>query len=106
VLDLLVKYAAGDLVAIWAGWDASALGAFQATQEAGRPEVLVTGVDGQDFARAEVAKDMNWIATVRQDWPTIATTLADILDAHFAGTDPAESTVFVPGVLITAENAE
>jgi ribose transport system substrate-binding protein len=106
VLDLLVKYAAGDLDAIWAGWDASALGAFQATQEAGRPEVLVTGVDGQDFARAEVAKDLNWIATVRQDWPTIATTLADILDAHFAGTDPAESTVFVPGVLITAENAE
>ena len=70
------------------------------------PEVLVTGVDGQDFARAEVAKDLNWIATVRQDWPTISTTLADIIDAHFAGTDPTESTVFVPAVLITAENAE
>ena len=46
----------------------------------------MTGVDGQDFARAEVAKGGNWIATVRQDWPTIATTLADIIDAHFAGT--------------------
>ena len=57
----------------------------------------MTGVDGQDFARAEVAKGGNWIATVRQDWPAIATTLADIIDAHFAGTDPAESTVFVPG---------
>jgi ribose transport system substrate-binding protein len=106
VLDLLVKYPEGDLDAVWAGWDASALGAFQATQEAGRPEVLVTGVDGQDFARAEVAKDQNWIATVRQDWPAISSTLADIIDAHFAGTDPAESTVFVPAVLITAENAE
>jgi ribose transport system substrate-binding protein len=106
VLDLLVKYPEGDLDAVWAGWDASALGAFQATQEAGRPEVLVTGVDGQAFARAEVAKGQNWIATVRQDWPTIATTLADIIDAHFAGTDPAESTVYVPAVLITAENAE
>jgi ribose transport system substrate-binding protein len=106
VLDLLVKYPVGELDAVWAGWDASALGAFQATQEAGRPEVLVTGVDGQDFARAEVAKGLNWIATVRQDWPTIATTLADIIDAHFAGTDPAEPTVFVPAVLITAENAE
>jgi ribose transport system substrate-binding protein len=106
VLDLLVKYPEGELDAVWAGWDASALGAFQATQEAGRPEVLVTGVDGQDFARAEVAKGLNWIATVRQDWPTIAMTLADIIDAHFAGTDPAEPTVFVPAVLITAENAE
>jgi ribose transport system substrate-binding protein len=106
VLDLLVKYATGDLDAVWAGWDASALGAFQATQEAERPEVLVTGVDGQDFARAEVAKGQNWIATVRQDWPTIATTLADIIDAHFAGTDPSEPTVFVDAVVLTAENAQ
>ena len=67
----------------------------------------MTGVDGQDFARAEVAKGGNWIATVRQDWPTIATTLADIIDAHFAGTDPAESTVFVPRCSsLTAENAQ
>lgn len=106
VLDLLVKYAAGDLDAVWAGWDASALGAFQATQETGRSEVLVTGVDGQDFARAEVAKGLNWIATVRQDWPTIAVTLADIIDAHFAGTEPVEPVVFVPAVLLTAENAQ
>jgi len=106
VLDLLVKYPEGELDAVWAGWDASALGAFQATQEAGRPEVLVTGVDGQDFARAEVAKGENWIATVRQDWPTIATTLADIIDAHFDGTDPADPTVFVPAVLMTEENAQ
>jgi ribose transport system substrate-binding protein len=106
VLDLLVKYPEGDLDAVWAGWDASALGAFQATQETGRDEVLVTGVDGQDFARAEVAKDLNWIATVRQDWPTIATTLADIIDAHFEGTDPADPTVFVDAIVLTAENAE
>lgn len=106
VLDLLVKYPEGELDAVWAGWDASALGAFQATQETSRDDVLVTGVDGQDFARAEVAKGLNWIATVRQDWPTIATTLLDIIDAHFAGTDPAEPTVFVDAILLTAENAQ
>ncbi|CAN5858093.1 hypothetical protein BH23CHL8_BH23CHL8_21930 [soil metagenome] len=105
VLDFLVKYPEGELGAVWAGWDASALGAYQATQETGRTEVLVTGVDGQDFARAEVAKGGNWIATVRQDWQTIATTLADIVDAHFAGTAPSEPIVYVPAVLITAENA-
>jgi ribose transport system substrate-binding protein len=104
-LDWLTKYPAGELDAIWAGWDASALGAYQATQETGRTEVLVTGVDGQDFARAEVAKGGNWIATVRQDWPTIATTLTDIIDAHFAGTDPAEPIVFVDAVLLTKDNA-
>jgi ribose transport system substrate-binding protein len=106
VLDLLVKYPEGELDAVWAGWDDPALGAFQATQEIGRPEVLVTGVDGQDFAVAEVAKGENWIATVRQDWPAITSTLADIIDAYFAGTEPAEQTVFVPATLITAENAQ
>ncbi len=104
-LDLLSKHPAGEVDAVWAGWDASALGAYQATQEAGRTEVLVTGVDGQDFAQAEVAKGGNWIATARQDWPTIATTLVGIINDHFAGTDPAESVVYVPAVLITAENA-
>jgi ribose transport system substrate-binding protein len=106
VQDLLVKYPEGELDAVWAGWDATALGAFQATQEIDRSDVLVTGVDGQDFAVAEVAKGGNWIATVRQDWPAISSTLVDIVDAHFAGTDPVEKNVFVPAELITAENAQ
>ena len=105
-LDWLTKYPAGQLNAIWAGWDASALGAYQATQETGRTDVLITGVDGQAFAQAEVAKGGNWIATVRQDWPTIATTLTDIIDAHFAGTDPTDTTVYVPAILITKDNAK
>jgi len=106
VLDLLVKYPEGELDAVWAGWDAPALGAFQATQELGRDEVLVTGVDGLAFAKAEVAKGLNWIATVRQDWPAVSSTLVDIIDDHFAGTDPAEPTVFIDATLITAENAQ
>ena len=103
--DLLAKYPEGELDAIWAGWDASALGAYQATVAADRTEVLVTGVDGQPFAIAEVAKGGNWIATVRQDWPVIATTVLDLVEAHFGGAEPAETVVFVPAVLITAENA-
>ena len=105
-LDWLTKYPVGELNAIWAGWDASALGAYQATQETGRTDVLITGVDGQAFAQAEVAKGGNWIATVRQDWPTIATTLTDIIDAHFAGTDPTDTTVYVRAILITKDNAK
>lgn len=105
VQDLLSKYPEGDVDAIWAGWDATALGAFQATQETGRTEVIVTGVDGQDFARVEVAKGENWIATVRQDWPAIAAAAAEAIDACSAGTAPAGQLITVPGQLITAENA-
>ncbi len=105
VLDLLSKYPEGEVDGVWAGWDASALGAFQATQEAGRTEVVVTGVDGQDFATAEVAKDENWIATVRQDWPGIASTAVSTITDCAGGTAPSDQVITVPGELITAENA-
>lgn len=105
VLDLLSKYPEGEVDGVWAAWDASALGAFQATQDAGRTEVVVTGVDGQDFATAEVAKGENWIATVRQDWPGIAGTAVSTISDCSAGTAPGDQVITVPGELITAENA-
>lgn len=105
VLDLLSKYPEGELDGIWVAWDASALGAFQATQEAGRPEVLITSVDGQDFARVEVAKGENWIATVRQDWPGIAATALATIEECSDGVDPVGQIITVEGELITAENA-
>jgi len=105
VQDLLSKYAEGELDGIWVAWDASALGAFQATQETGRTEIPITSVDGQDFAVDEVAKGENWIATVRQDWPGIATTAVETIEACSAGEAPASQVITVPGELITAETA-
>jgi ribose transport system substrate-binding protein len=105
VQDLLSKYPEGEIDGIWVAWDASALGAFQATQETGRTEVIVTGVDGQDFAVAEVAKGENWVATVRQDWPGIAATAVETIEACSAGEAPASQIITVEGELITAETA-
>ena len=106
VLDLLVKYPEGELDAVWAGWDASAVGAYQATQETGRTEVLVTGVDGANSpspTSRPVATGSRPCARTgqrsRPRWPTSST-------RHFAGHDHAEGTVFVDAVVITAENAQ
>ena len=104
--DFLTKYKKGQLNGVWAGWDASALGAYQATQAAGRTEVIVTGVDGQNFARAEVAKGGNWVATVAQDWPAIAAKEIQIIQDYFAGTKPADKVVYIPGLLINKTNAK
>lgn len=105
ILELLTKYKKGEVQGVWAGWDASALGAYQATQEAGRTEVFVTGVDGQDFARAEVKKGGNWVVTVRQDWPTIASTAVTTITAALDGKAPANPLVVVPGVVLDKTNA-
>jgi len=105
ILDLLANYAEGEVDGIWVAWDASALGAFQATVEAGRTEIEVVGVDGQDFAKAEVAKGGNWVATVRQDWAGIANKALEVIEAYLvSGTEP-EAVVVVPGELITKDNA-
>lgn len=103
--DLLAKYPEGELDGIWVGWDASALGAYQATQDVGRTEVLITSVDGQDFARVEIATGGNWIGTVRQDWPGIAAEALATIEACAAGTAPDSQVITVEGELITAENA-
>jgi len=106
ILDLLTKYPKGKLDGIWVAWDASALGAYQATVEAGRTEVKVVGVDGQDFARAEIKKaGSNWIATVRQDWAGIANKAVTDIDALLNGGAAPAAVVVVPGELITAANA-
>ena len=106
ILDLLTKYPKGKVDGIWVAWDASALGAYQATVEAGRTEVKVVGVDGQDFARAEIKKaGSNWIATVRQDWAGIANKAVADIDTMLNGGAAPAAVVVVPGELITAANA-
>ncbi|HQV57546.1 MAG TPA: substrate-binding domain-containing protein, partial [Ilumatobacteraceae bacterium] len=105
VLEWLTKYPAGQINGVYAAWDATADGAYQATQEANRQDVFVVGVDGQDFARAAVKQGKTWVATVSQDWKGIAaaavTAVSDLLTK---GTAPAP-VITVKGELITKANA-
>ena len=73
------------------------LGAYQATVAADRTEVLVTGVDGQEFAIAEVAKGGNWIATVRQDWPVISATVLDLIEGQLCWSGTSRGGRLHPG---------
>lgn len=96
--------AQGDKVSgIWGGWDEPALGATQALEAAGVTGVPVVGIDGQDFALAEIAKDGPFIATVKQDWAAIAKKVAELIEANAAGTAPSEAQIELPGTLITRD---
>lgn len=93
---------AGEVTGIWGGWDEPALGATQALEAAGISDVPVVGVDGQEFALAEIAKGGPFIATVKQDWPAIAIEVADLVEAKVVdGTDPANNNIELPGALVT-----
>lgn len=87
---------------IWGGWDEPALGATQALDAAGVTNVPVVGVDGQDFAIAEIEKGGPFVATVKQDWPAISAKVAELIDDLITnGTQPAQQQYELPGTLIT-----
>ena len=103
VQDLLTARAA-EIDGIWGGWDESALGATQALDAAGNADIPVVGVDGQDFAIAEIEKGGPFKATVKQDWPAIAEEVADLIEAKVVeGEDPAEGQIELPGTLVTGD---
>lgn len=95
----------GDLDGVWAGWDAAAMGVVQSLNQAGRPDVPVTGIDATDQAVAEIEKNGPFVATVFQDWDAIVGRLAEVLESDLEGTVPETNFEEMPGVLVTEENA-
>ncbi len=97
----------GSIGAVWAAWDQPALGALQAIEAAGREGegIVITGIDANPQAREAIAAGGNFQASVAQDFTGIGTATADAVAAILGGTAPESNVVYVPTVLITAENA-
>lgn len=92
----------GELNGIWGGWDEPALGATQALEAAGITSVSVVGVDGQEFAIAEIEKGGPFVATVKQDWPGIAAKITELIEGLVVdGVQPDQAQYELPGTLVT-----
>lgn len=94
------------ITAIWAAWDEPAIGAIQALQEAGRSQVLVTGVDGNEQAIALVKEGTNLKATVKQNFEGMAQIVYEQMDRYFKGEEIEKGELYAPATLITQENAD
>lgn len=98
----LISSQSGKINGIWGGWDEPALGAVQALDAAGVTDIPVVGVDGQDFAIAEIEKGGPFVATVKQDWPGIAAKVTELIQAQVVdGTKPDQTQYELPGTLVT-----
>jgi ribose transport system substrate-binding protein len=107
VENLLLANAEKDsITAIWAAWDEPAIGATQALKEAGRDEVLVTGVDGNQQAVSLIAEDGNLKATVAQNFEGMATIVVDEMEKLFDGQEIEFGEKYAPATLITLDNVE
>lgn len=94
------------ITAIWAAWDEPAIGATQALQEAGRSQVLVTGVDGNEQAISLVKEGTNLKATVKQNFEGMAQIVYEQMDRYFKGEEIEKGEMYAPATLITQENAD
>lgn len=105
--DLLTAHPEpGSIAGVWAGWDEPAFGATQAIERAGRgDEIKVVGIDGTDFAKAEILKGGPFIASVAQDFDGMARTIVALIKDTFAGKKPSQQWYKIEGRLITPKNA-
>ncbi len=90
-----------NIAGIWAGWDEPAYGATQALEAAGMMDVKVVGIDGTDFAKAEIAKGGPFIGTIEQNFDAMASQLTELIADYFEGIMPASDIYLVPGKLYT-----
>ena len=73
------------VTAIFAAWDEPAIGAAKALAEAGRDEVIVTGVDGNEQA-VQMIKDGSCLkATVKQNFEGMADIVCQQMEKYYAG---------------------
>lgn len=101
---LLANAAEGSVTAIWSAWDEPAIGSTQALLEAGRGEVIVTGVDGNEQALALIADGTNLKATVAQNFTGMAEIVVDQMGKLFAGETITPGEMYAPATLITIDN--
>jgi ribose transport system substrate-binding protein len=101
VENLLTAYPQkGSISAIFCAWDEPAIGATQALQEAGRDEILVVGVDGNEQAVKLIKEGTNLVATLAQDFDGMASMVAAELVKVVKGEPAQKGEMYVPALLI------
>ncbi|MBQ8971591.1 MAG: substrate-binding domain-containing protein [Clostridia bacterium] len=101
---LLANSDPDSVTAIWAAWDEPAIGATLALKEAGREEVIVTGVDGNQQAVSLVAEGGNLKATVAQNFKGMTEIVVEQLNKLLGGETIEVGEMYAPATLITLEN--
>jgi ribose transport system substrate-binding protein len=104
VENLLTAYPEkGSIDAILCAWDEPAIGATQALKEAGRDEVLVVGVDGNEQAVKLINEGTNFKATLAQDFEGMASLVATDVTKVLSGETVEKGEKYVPAILIEKE---
>lgn len=103
VAAMLQKYPKGKLTAIFASWDAFAIGAAKAVEEAGRTDVKIYGIDVSNADLQEMQKPSSpWVATSACDPAEISAIDLRLLLQKIAGESTPKYYIVKP-TLITKD---
>jgi len=97
---LLANPEEGSVTAIWAAWDEPAIGAAQALRDAGREEVIVTGVDGNSQAVALIQEGSSLKATLSQNFEGMADIVVENVLLYLSGATVTPGDRYAPATLI------
>lgn len=98
---ILANSEPGSINAVWCAWDEPAIGVSQALADAGRNEVIVTGIDGNSQAVDMIKKGSNLKATVEQNFNGMAEIVVEEMDKLFKGEKVEKGNKYAPATLIT-----
>ncbi len=103
VAAMLAKHPKGEIDAIWATWDAFAIGATRAVKEAGRNEIKIYGIDVSNAdLQAIQEKGSPWAVTAAVDPKLIGSVNMRILAKKLAG-EETPKTYDLEAALITQD---
>jgi len=104
--DLLTKYpAGGDLGAIFVGWDQGGYAAVSAIEAAGRDDVFVVSIDGEEANLDSIRKGGPQGATCLNDMVAVSNVILSELGKMIGGAEPPKNPqIYVDAPLITIAN--
>lgn len=89
------------ITAVWCGWDEPAIGVSQALSDAGRDDVIVTGIDGNSQAVEMINAGSTLKATIAQNFVGMAEIVVSEIEKVFKGETVDKGDRYAPATLIT-----
>ncbi|EIM77358.1 LacI family transcriptional regulator [Nitratireductor aquibiodomus RA22] len=103
-METFIRQYGEEIDGVWAAWDEPAVGALLAIQsDMPDADIVIAGIDGNPQAIDLIEQCTNLAATVRQDFPGIASAAVGEIEAVLGGGEPSSREIFVEAKVIDRE---
>ncbi|WP_404935276.1 sugar ABC transporter substrate-binding protein [Nitratireductor sp. L15S-10] len=103
-METFIRQHGDKIDGVWAAWDEPAIGALLAIQsDMPDADIVIAGIDGNPQAVDLIRQCTNLAATVRQDFPGIASAAVGEIETVLGGGEPSSREIFVEAKVVDRE---